>query len=156
MSNVIFYHLTERPLDDALPQILEKSLGRGWRVLVRGPSARVLEMLDDRLWTRRADDFLPHGMAGGDHDAAQPILLTTGPANANKADVLILIGGARLDLAEVDGFSRACVMFDGHDPDQLSHAREDWKAITAAGKTAEYWAQDDGRWVKKAQSGGAQ
>ena len=154
MAEVFFYHLTDRPLDQALPELLEKTLERGWRALVRGTEAARLARLDTLLWTRRQEDFLPHGLAGGEHDAAQPILLTTASENTNLADILMLVDGARVDLDEVAGFTRACVMFDGHDDQQLSAAREDWKAVSDAGLTAQYWAQDDGRWVKKAESGG--
>lgn len=154
MAEVLFYQLTERPLDQALPELLEKSLERGWRVLVRGTEAARLERLDTMLWTRRQEDFLPHGRAGGAHDAAQPVLLTTTSENTNRAEILMLVDGARVELDEVSGFTRACVMFDGHDDQQLSAAREDWKAVSDAGMTAQYWAQDDGRWVKKAESGG--
>ena len=35
MAEVLFYHLTESTLEDALPGLLEKSLQRGWRALVR-------------------------------------------------------------------------------------------------------------------------
>lgn len=154
MAEVFFYHLTERPLEQAMPELLEKTLQRGWRALVRGTQEPRLARLDALLWTRRDEDFMPHGMAGGDHDAAQPILLTTGGANPNGADILMLVDGARVDLPEIDGFQRACVMFDGNDATQLDAARADWKLVADAGVNAQYWAQDGGRWVKKAQSGG--
>jgi hypothetical protein len=32
MAEVLFYHLTESTLQDALPGLLERSLGRGWRI----------------------------------------------------------------------------------------------------------------------------
>ena len=36
MTEVLFYHLTERKLEDALPPLLDKSVERGWRVAVAG------------------------------------------------------------------------------------------------------------------------
>ncbi|MEM7439173.1 MAG: DNA polymerase III subunit chi [Pseudomonadota bacterium] len=153
MAEVFFYHLTARPLEAALPDILEKTLSRGWRALVRGTDAGRLDRLDTLLWTRNDADFMPHGVAGGDHDKAQPILLTAGEENTNKADLLVLIDGARANVAEAARFERVCLMFDGNDEAQLGAAREDWKAISDAGLSAQYWAQVDGRWVKKAESG---
>ena len=40
MTEVLFYHLTESRLEDALPALLEKSLERGWRVVVLGLEER--------------------------------------------------------------------------------------------------------------------
>lgn len=153
MAEVFFYHLTSRPLETALPDILEKTLSRGWRALVRGTDVARLERLDTLLWTRNDSDFMPHGIAGGDHDSSQPILLTDSVENANKAELLVLVDGARADVAEAATFERVCLMFDGNDEAQLGAAREDWKAVSEAGLTAQYWAQDGGRWVKKAESG---
>lgn len=153
MAEVYFYHLTQRPLDQALPELLEKVLERGWKAVVRGRNRARLERLDTVLWTRRDADFLPHGMAGGDHDAEQPVLLTTETDTPNAADILLLVDGARADPAEAAGFARLCLMFDGNNAEELTSARADWKAVTASGLPAQYWAQDDGRWVKKAEAG---
>ena len=35
MTEVLFYHLQRQPLEAVLPTLLEKSLERGWRALVR-------------------------------------------------------------------------------------------------------------------------
>jgi DNA polymerase-3 subunit chi len=35
MTEVLFYHLTESKLEDALPPLLDKSVERGWRVAVQ-------------------------------------------------------------------------------------------------------------------------
>ncbi|MDB5454933.1 MAG: polymerase chi subunit HolC, partial [Caulobacter sp.] len=35
--DVWFYHLERSALEQVLPELLEKTLGRGWRALVRGP-----------------------------------------------------------------------------------------------------------------------
>ena len=54
-------------------------------VLVRGTDAGRLDWLDQKLWAGGDDAFLPHGLAGGPHDALQPILLTSGPETPNGA-----------------------------------------------------------------------
>ena len=46
MSEVLFYHLTATPLERTLPELLEKALGRGWRVVVRCGSHAGLAELD--------------------------------------------------------------------------------------------------------------
>jgi DNA polymerase III subunit chi len=49
-------------------------------------------------------------------------------------------------------FERACLIFDGNDAGPVAAAREDWRAVVAAGLPAKYWAQEDGRWTPKASS----
>ncbi len=151
MAEVFFYHLTRSPLQQALPELLERVLSRGWRALVRGVDDGRMRWLDETLWQGRDVAFLPHGMAGGDHDAAQPVLLATGGENRNLAEVLLLVDGAKVTPAEVAGYTRVCLMFDGNDSDAITAARGDWKALTDAGIAAQYWAQEDGSWVKKAE-----
>ena len=61
MTEILFYHLQGQPLESVLPALLEKSLERGWRVVVQGASEERIEALDAHLWTYRDDGFLPHG-----------------------------------------------------------------------------------------------
>ena len=63
------------------------------------------------------------------------------------------VDGADLTPAEIAAAERACILFDGHDGDALTRARGQWKALTGAQVKAPYWAQDGGRWVKKAEAG---
>src|SRR5579872_1007605 len=58
---VWFYHLERTSLDQALPELLEKTLARDWLALVRTPSPERIEHLDGWLWSYRDDAFLPHG-----------------------------------------------------------------------------------------------
>ena len=76
MSEVLFYHLTESKLEDALPPLLDKSLERGWRVVVQAGDTERRDALDAHLWTFREDSFLPHGTDEQDFAAEQPVLLT--------------------------------------------------------------------------------
>ena len=112
MAEVIFYHLTTSPLEASLPEMLERSLGRGWRVVLRCGSEAGIAWLDAMLWTYRADAFLPHGRSDG---ARQPIYLTLGEENPNNANVLMLIDGGRASLPEMAAFERTCLIFDGQD-----------------------------------------
>ncbi|MGR3468939.1 MAG: DNA polymerase III subunit chi [Shimia sp.] len=151
MGAVFFYHLTERTLAETLPTLLTRALGAGWRVAVRGPDAATLEDLDRALWTYDADSFLPHAMAGGAQDAAQPVLLTTGTAG-NDPQCVMTIDGAALAPDEVARLERACILFDGHDDGAVATARDQWRTLTGAGLEAAYWATEGGSWVKKAAS----
>ena len=151
MGAAFFYHLTQRPLEVALPQLLERALANGWRVVVRGRLAERMVRLDDQLWLRPEDGFLPHGLAGGANDAAQPVLLTTGTEMPNAAVCLMAIDGAEVMSQEVEAMERVCILFDGNDDDALRTARGQWKALTDAGCSAQYWAEDSGRWEKRAE-----
>ncbi|MEM7271164.1 MAG: DNA polymerase III subunit chi [Pseudomonadota bacterium] len=154
MAEVLFYHLTTRPLEHAAPAILEKCLERGWNVTLRCGSTERAEALNRHLWTYREDGFLPHGGAGDSDASMQPIYLTAGNETPNKPDVLFLVDGAAAAPDEMGGVTRTCLMFDGHDEEAVSDAREQWKAVTGAGLKATYWAQNDrGGWEKRSESG---
>ncbi|SMY09614.1 DNA polymerase III subunit chi [Flavimaricola marinus] len=154
MGQTYFYHLTESPLSQTLPMLIGKARGAGWRVIVRGPSADLLDDLDKSLWLGAQDSFLPHGRAGGAHDALQPVLLCApGEAADEEAECLMIVGGADVAPDEVAKRERVCILFDGFDGAALEHARGQWKTLTKAGAVAQYWAQEDGRWTKKAESG---
>ena len=152
MGEAYFYHMTRTPLEATLPVLLAKSLEAGWRVAVRGRAEDRLDWLDQKLWLGAEDGFLPHGRAGGPHDADQPILLTTGTEAANAATCLVSVDGADVTAAEVAALVRVMVLFDGNDPAAVETAREQWRALTGAGCAAKYWSQDEGRWQMKAES----
>ena len=155
MGAVYFYHLTRRPLEVALPMLLERARAAGWRVAVRGRSAERLDRLDGKLWLEPKDGFMPHGRAGGPHDARQPILLTEAPGPApNGAQCVMSIDGAEVTPEEVAALERVCILFDGADPAATDHARGQWAALTGAGCAAQYWSEETGRWEKKAEKGG--
>ncbi len=151
MGAAYFYHLTERPLEETLPTLIARARRADWRVCVRGANLRRMEWLDQQLWLT-GDPFLPHGMAGGDFDADQPVLLTTDDAIANKAQCLMIIDGAAVTADEVTRLERVCVLFDGNDPGQLEKARGQWRELTKAGCSAQYWSEASGRWEKKAEA----
>ena len=154
MGAAFFYHLTRSPLEATLPLLLTKSLQAGWHVVIRGTSAERLDWLDQKLWQGGDESFLPHGIAGGAHDADQPILLTTGPDAPNGAQCLMAVDGAEVTAEDCAGLERVCRLFDGNDPAALDRARGQWKALTGAGITAQYWSEEGGGWQKKAESGG--
>lgn len=154
MAEILFYHLTHSPLEAMLPDLLQKSLDRGWKVLVRSGSPERLKWLDERLWSGDEASFLPHGLEGGPHDTSQPVLLSTGRGGANAAEILFAVDRAVIDADEVGDFARVCLIFDGNDAEALDAARADWKRLTEAGHPATYWSQESGRWQARAKSGG--
>ena len=146
---VWFYHLERTGLDQALPELLEKTVARGWRALVRCAGRDRLEHLDGWLWSYRDDSFLPHGTLEAPEAARQPVLLTTAAENTNAAQALFLIDGA--GSPPLDGYERCVVLFDGRDATALAAAREQWREVKAQGRSASYWRQsEEGAWRKQA------
>ncbi|HWT60193.1 MAG TPA: DNA polymerase III subunit chi [Rhizobium sp.] len=149
MTDVLFYHLTETRLEDALPPLIDKSVERGWRVAVQTREPARRDALDAYLWTFREESFLPHGTDEGDFAESQPVLLTVTSGNANAATVRFIIDGA--EPPPVDAYERVVFMFDGHDQAQLEAARAQWKKLKGEGHKLTYWQQTpEGRWEKKA------
>ncbi len=150
MTDVCFYHLERRKLEDALPSLLEQALDEGARVVVEAPSSELIEALDERLWTYSDDAFLPHGLARDDAPDTQPILLTTEPENPNSAAWRVLIGGARaLPILNEPTIApaRLILLFDGSDPEARAAARAQWTEVKAAGFSPTYWREGDtGQW----------
>ncbi|MGX0877684.1 DNA polymerase-3 subunit chi [Roseovarius sp. MBR-154] len=152
MGAAYFYHLTQRPLEVTLPLLLGKALQAGWRVAVRGRDPGRMGWLDQKLWLGPEDGFLPHGLAGGPHDADQPVLLTTGVERPNGAVCVMAVDGAEVAPDDVQALERVCILFDGNDPGAVTVARSQWKALTAAGCSAQYWSEASGKWEKKAEA----
>ncbi|NKX44741.1 DNA polymerase III subunit chi [Roseicyclus persicicus] len=152
MGEVFFYHLTRSPPDATLRTLLERSLAAGWRVAVRGRTDEALDRLDAALWLGDEEGFLPHGRAGGPHDADQPVLLTTGRAAANRPDCVVSVEGAEIAAEEAAALARAMILFDEREPGAVEAARAQWRALTAAGAKAKYWSEAGGRWEMKAES----
>jgi len=95
MTEVRFYHMTRTSLDQALPQMLEKTLERGQRAVVRASSETRVEALSARLWTYNDRAFLPHGTVKDGRAERQPVWLTAEDAAPNGAEVLFLTDGAQ-------------------------------------------------------------
>jgi DNA polymerase-3 subunit chi len=148
MTDIRFYHLQQKKLEQALPEILAKALERGHRVMVKAVSPDRLEELNSALWTYAPGSFLPHGMIHDGHEAEQPVWLSTEDDNPNLATVLILVDGAAS--AAVESFELCCELFDGNDDTAVLAARQRWKAYKDKGFSLTYFQQDDaGKWQKK-------
>ena len=146
---VWFYHLERTGLDQALPELLQKTLARGWRALVRSPDADRIEHLDGWLWSFRDDSFLPHGLESESDAPRQPVLLATGAANPNAANALFLLDDA--EPGALEGFERCLILFDGRDEAAVASARRRWTELKGQGLPVSYWRQSgEGRWEKQA------
>jgi DNA polymerase III subunit chi len=149
MTEILFYHLQRHPLERVLPALVEKSLARGWRVVVQAASEERIEALDAHLWIFRDDSFLPHGTWREAEAAEQPVLLTVHDGNPNGAAVRFLLDGAPVP-ADAGDYERIVLLIDGNDPDAVAAARERWSEGRAKGFEVTYWqADENGRWQRK-------
>lgn len=144
---VDFYHLTQVPLERALPQIADKVRATGGRLVIVAGDAAQRARLDQLLWTWTPESFLPHGQAGGEDDARQPILIAATPEATNGARHIALVDGIWRD--EALEFDRAFHFFD---EERIAEARTAWKGLAEReGVERNYWKQNDsGRWEKAA------
>ncbi|AQR72966.1 DNA polymerase III subunit chi [Sphingomonas sp. LM7] len=144
---VDFYHLTMLPLERALPQIAEKVLASGGRLLIVAGEAAQRAGLDQLLWSYAAETFLPHGQAGGEDDARQPVLIAGEPDAANGARNIALADGVWRE--EALRFDRVFHFFD---EERIGEARAAWKGLADRdGVERNYWKQNEnGRWEKAA------
>lgn len=149
MTEMLFYHLKGQTPEQVLPALLQKSLERGWRVVVQASSEERVEALDAHLWTWRDDSFLPHGTWRDPQAGEQPIVLTTSEQNPNRATVRFLVDGADLT-QNASGYERIVMLFDGDDPDAVAAARARWSKAKAEGTEVTYWRADEGgRWQRQ-------
>ena len=149
MTEILFYHLKGQTLEQVLPMLLQKSLERGWRVVVQASSDERVEALDAHLWTWRDDAFLPHGMSRDPEATEQPIVLTASAENPNGAAVRFLVDGANL-AADVGNYERIVLLFDGEDPEAVEMARARWNKAKRTGAEVTYWkADENGRWQRQ-------
>ncbi len=131
-TEIRFYHLTRKTLEQALPEMLEKTVERGWRAVVMAGSAERVEALTQMLWTYSPNGFLPHGNAKDGHAEEQPIWLTERDERPNNAEILFLVDGA--SCAAPQAYQRVCELFDGNDESAVANARRHWRDYVVQAK----------------------
>lgn len=147
MTEVWFYHLETTALKVALPDLLEKTLQRGWRAYVLGQDDDLLDDLNQHLWAYRDDAFLGHGLETAKFADRQPILLGKSGDRANRAEVLFSVTPG--DLPDLTAYQRCLIVFEGRDDAHIAWARAQWKQLKTQNFDMAYWKQNDlGRWEK--------
>lgn len=151
MTEIRFYHLTRKSLEEVLPVMLERTVVRdGRRAVVMAGSSERVENLNAHLWTYDDRVFLPHGSKADGHPGRQPVWLTDMDENPNGARVLFLADGATS--GQVDEYDLVCELFDGRDEAAVSAARGRWKTYKDKGHALTYWQQTErGGWEQKAE-----
>jgi len=143
---VDFYQLAGTPAEQVIASIAEKLLATDGRLIVVAEDEVFLARLNRMLWDQGPTRFLPHGVTGGADDARQPILLSTSPDAPNLARNMLIADGMWRDSAL--SYDRSFYLFD---ESTLEGALLSWKLLSGReGVERRYWAQEGGKWVKKA------
>lgn len=148
MAEIGFYHLLRTGPDQALPQLLGRTLAAGERAAVVCGSADRVAALDTALWLCPDPDWLPHGSAASGDADLQPIWLATDDAAPNGARFLFLLDNATS--TRLGAFARVFDLFDGRDEGAVAAARKRWSAAKAEGHALTYWQQSARGWERKA------
>ncbi len=148
MTEIRFYHLNTKTLDQALPDIVQKALSAGHKIVIRAENDVEVERLNTLLWSFRPDSFIPHGSKKDGNAAQQPVWLTAANENPNNANVVIATGGVEIE--SLDSITLACDLFDGRSDQNVTAARARWKNYKDAGHALTYWQQTEKGWEQKA------
>lgn len=141
---VDFYLLSVDPAPVATALLARKVREAGERLLVVADDLDLLETISGALWNATPEAFLANGIAGDEHDARQPILLSSEVEPANGASFLLIADGVWREPGE--GFGRVLYLFDDETRGQ---ARQTWKALeNREGLERKFWKQEGGRWVE--------
>ncbi|MGB3165919.1 MAG: DNA polymerase III subunit chi [Alteraurantiacibacter sp.] len=141
---VDFYLLSADPAPAAVALLARKVREAGERLLVVADDLELLEAISHTLWEAAPESFLANGIAGDEHDARQPILLSDEMIAANGATFLLIADGHWREPG--DGFTRTLYLFDDATRDA---ARQTWKALEdREGMERKFWKQQGGRWVE--------
>jgi len=145
---VDFYQLGAELPERTIPLLAAKALQAGERLLVVSALEDQLRAIGDALWADSPQDFLANGMAGGPHDARQPILLSPNCQPANGARLVMFADGEWRDEA-LGGtgetpFTRAFLLFGDA---ALQGARACWRMLGERDDVERrFWKLENGRW----------
>lgn len=142
---VDFWQLSRDPVEKVVALIAQRVLDSGERLLVVSKQAEQRDTISRALWKAGPESFLANGEASAAGADRQPILLSETSDPANKASHVIYADG---EYREAQDFDRVFLLFDDQ---SLQAARTTWKSLDASeGLERSYFAQEDGKWVKKA------
>ncbi len=144
MTRLDFWQVTDDPIEKVVTLIAKRAMAQGERVLVVAADPDQRAAIARALWEGGPESFLANGEADAPGADRQPILLSAEPQAANGASHAILADGT---FRECPGFARVFLLFP---PDLAPAARQAWRAQDSReGVERAYFAQEDGRWVKK-------
>lgn len=138
---------TPAALAGALPSLLEKVISAGHTIVIRCDNEKRLQQINDTLWTYSPSTFLPHNLVAKGEKIETPISLTASIENPNNANILITVSGANAE--DNENYDRVLDIFEGNDI-QRNAARKRWAEYKKQDAELSYFANECGKWVKKA------
>ena len=141
-----FWQLSSGSVGQVVALIAGRARADGTRLLVVDGDAERRSATSRALWEARAEAFLANGDAAELHADRQPILLSETCEPTNGARLAIIADGQWRD--EGEGFESTIMLFDEAG---TPAAREVWRKFDGREDvTRSYYAQEDGKWAKKA------
>ncbi len=125
-TRVDFYQLSRDPVDVTVAKLARKVLQAGERLVVVSGDDAQRQHLSKVLWEQGGATFLANGMAGGAHDARQPILVSDQCEAPNQARMALIADGQWRD--EAAQFDRVLLLFDVA---QRDGAAQLWRRLAA-------------------------
>ena len=143
---VDFWQLSHDPVDRVVALIAERTRAANEKLLVVSASDQQRASVSRTLWEAKPEAFLANGEATAPHADRQPILLSQSCEAVNGARYVVLADGAWRD--GVEGFERAFLLFDEAG---TAAARATWRRFDGREDVRRsHFAQQEGKWVKKA------
>ncbi|MEO6387758.1 MAG: DNA polymerase III subunit chi [Croceibacterium sp.] len=141
-----FWQFSEGPIERIVALIAERARAAGDMLLVVDADAARRKATSEALWKAKPEAFLANGDADAPHAARQPILLSAECEPLNGARFAIFADGVWRDGGE--SFDRTILLFGEAG---ASDARSVWRQFDGREDvTRGYFAQEQGKWVKKA------
>ncbi len=141
-----FWQLSRDPVERVVALIAERTLAAGEKLLVVAEAEAQRAAMGKALWEAKPESFLANGEAHASHAQRQPILLSPQCEAVNGARYVVLADGAWR--GEAEAFDRAFLLFDEAG---TPAARAVWRQLDGREDIERsYYAQEDGKWVKKA------
>ncbi|MBH5323135.1 DNA polymerase III subunit chi [Aurantiacibacter sediminis] len=139
-----FYLLSSDPAPAATALLARKVREQDERLLIVANDLELLETISQTLWTCAPEHFLANGIAGDEHDARQPILLSSEVDPTNNARFILIADGDWREPPE--SIERVFYLFD---QETITGARQTWKALQdREGMECRFWKQQGGKWVE--------
>ena len=141
-----FWQMSSGSVAQVVALIASRARADSARLLVVDADSTRRSATSRALWDAKPEAFLANGDATEPHADRQPILLSDACEPANGARLAIIADGQWRN--EGESFERTIMLFDEAG---TPAAREVWRKFDGRDDIERrYFAQEDGKWVKKA------
>ena len=130
-KNAQFYILKEQTAEQLACDLAAQSWRLGRKVLIACETEQQALDIDEALWAREPDEFVPHNLSGEATQYAAPIEISwKGKRNAHWRDLLINL---QQDVPEFSNSFTQLIDFVPQQEEQKAQARERYKMLRQQG-----------------------